>query len=50
MSGVSGFVSVKVSESASAVSAQGIEIIFPDGKKILFHHPVEALYLKSLLS
>lgn len=30
-------------------SASTVEVVWPDGKRILFHHGVDASYLKSLI-
>lgn len=30
-------------------SAPAVELVFPDGRKIIFHQPVEAAFLRSLL-
>ena len=45
----SGFVAVRVKEQASA-SAAWLEIEQADGCRIRFYQPVEAAFLKSLLS
>src|SRR5881392_1490151 len=44
------FVALNVKPSAVAVSNSAIEILLPDGKRILFHHPVSADYLKAIIS
>src|SRR3954447_2157060 len=44
------FVPLNVKPSAFPVSNSAIEILLPDGKRILFHQPVSADYLKSLIS
>ncbi len=44
-----GFVSVRVKESANA-SAIWLEVERADGSKIRFYQPVEAAFLKTLLS
>ena len=31
------------------VSLPGLELVFPDGRKLIFHQPVEASFLRSLL-
>lgn len=48
-SDTAGFVSVQLKEPASA-SAAWLEIERVDGSKIRFYQPVEAAFLKSLLS
>lgn len=47
--GDSGFVSVRVKEPANA-SAVWLEVDRADGSKIRFYRPVEAAFLKTLLS
>src|SRR3954451_1770550 len=42
------FVPLNVKPSASQVSNSAIEMLLPDGKRILFHQPVSADYLKAL--
>src|SRR3954468_15061126 len=43
------FVPLNVKPSTLPVSNSAIEILFPDGKRILFHQPVSADYLKALI-
>ena len=43
-----GFVPLKVKEKET-VSAGRCEIIFPDGKRIIFHEKAEATFLRALL-
>lgn len=43
----SSFVKLQV---ASALCAGNIEVVFPDGKRLLFHQPVSPDYLKALIS
>ena len=35
--------------SANSVTAGLLELIFPDGRKLIFHQPVEASFVRSLL-
>lgn len=45
------FVPLNVKPSSSfPVSKSSIEILLPDGKRILFHQPVSTDYLKALIS
>ncbi len=44
------FVTLNVKPSTSLLSSAGIEIVLSDGKRILFHQPVSADYLKCLIS
>jgi hypothetical protein len=44
------FVPLNVKPSALALSNSAIEILMPDGKRILFHQPVSSDYLKALIS
>ena len=44
------FVPLNVKPSTFPVSNSAIEILLPDGKRILFHQPVSADYLKALIS
>jgi hypothetical protein len=44
------FIPLNVKPSTFAVSNSAIEILLPDGKRILFHQPVGPDYLKSLIS
>ena len=46
--GAGDFVAVKVS-GLSLPSASMLEIHWPDGKRVVFHAPVEACFLKALL-
>ena len=45
-----GFVPLNVKSFTFPVSNSAIEILLPDGKRILFHQPVGADYLKALIS
>jgi hypothetical protein len=45
-----GFVSLNIKTSTFPLSNAAIEILLPDGKRILFHQPVSADYLKCLIS
>jgi hypothetical protein len=45
----SAFLQLNVSAAPGAASG-GIEVIWPDGKRILFHQPVSSHYLKSIIS
>ena len=46
-----GFVALNVKPSLSSDSCNaGIELLLPDGKRILFHQPVSSDYLKALIS
>jgi hypothetical protein len=42
-----GFVPINVSKPASALSS--CEIVFPDGKRLIFHEKIEATFLRTLL-
>ena len=44
------FVPLNVKPSSFPVSSSAIEILLPDGKRILFHLAVSADYLKTLIS
>ncbi len=44
------FVPLNVRPSTFPVSNSAIEILLPDGKRILFHQPVGPDYLKALIS
>jgi hypothetical protein len=44
------FVPLTVKPSTFPVSNSAIEILLPDGKRILFHQPVGPDYLKALIS
>lgn len=44
------FVPLNVKPSTFPVSNSAIEILLPDGKRILFHQPVVPDYLKALIS
>jgi hypothetical protein len=44
------FVSLNVKPSALPVCNSAIEILLPDGKRILLHQPVSADYVKALIS
>ena len=44
------FVPLNVKPSTFPVSNSAIEILLPDGKRILFHQPVGPDYLKALIS
>ncbi len=44
------FVFLNVKPSTSPLSTSSIEIVLPDGKRILFHQPVSVDYLKALIS
>jgi uncharacterized protein YodC (DUF2158 family) len=44
------FVPLNVNPSTFPVCNSAIEILLPDGKRILFHQPVGADYLKALIS
>jgi hypothetical protein len=44
----SGFTQVTVSKDIPSSSC-GIEVIYPDGRKLIFHQPVAASFLRSLL-
>jgi hypothetical protein len=44
------FVPLNVKPSTFSVSNSAIEILLPDGKRILFHQPVGPDYLKALIS
>lgn len=44
----SGFTQVKL-KPQNVSMASFIELVFPDGRKVVFHQPVEAAFLRSLL-
>ncbi|MDB5247284.1 MAG: putative transposase [Segetibacter sp.] len=44
------FVPLNVKPSTVSLSSSAIEILLPDGKRILFHQPVGPDYLKALIS
>jgi hypothetical protein len=44
------FVPLNVKPSTFSVSNSAVEIVLPDGKRILFHQPVGPDYLKALIS
>lgn len=44
----SGFVRVKVKEVEGISGC--VELIYPDGRKLIFHHAVEASFLRSLMA
>ena len=44
------FVPLNVKPPTFPVSNSAIEIALPDGKRVLFHQPVSADYLKTLIS
>ena len=44
-----GFVALHL-QPFSGLPAAGIELVLVDGKRLLFHQPVEAGYLKALIS
>ena len=44
------FVPLNVKPSTFSVSNSAVEILLPDGKRILFHQPVGPDYLKALIS
>lgn len=44
------FVPLNVKPSSFPVSHFEVEIVLPDGKRILFHQPVSSDYLKALIS
>lgn len=43
---ISGFTQIKVK---SPVSNGSMELVFPDGRKLIFHQPVDAAFVRSLL-
>lgn len=43
------FMQVQVNKRVAA-STTGMEVIYPDGRKLIFHQPVEASFLRSLLA
>ncbi len=45
-----GFVFLNVKPSSSPLSTSSIEIVLPNGKRVLFHEPVCVDYLKALIS
>lgn len=40
----------RINVNSQPVNSGFIELIYPDGRKLIFHQPVEALFLRSLLS
>jgi len=44
------FVPVKLTGSGASLPAGAIEIHWPNGRRLVFHTPVEASFLKALLS
>lgn len=44
------FIPINVKPSTFSLSNSAIEILLPDGKRILFHQPVSSDYLKALIS
>lgn len=44
------FVPLKLTGSGAASPASRLELLWPDGKRVIFHTPVEASFLKALLS
>lgn len=47
--GQSGFRRIVVSEQG-VLRAGAVELVYPDGRKLVFHPPVDASFLRSLLS
>lgn len=43
------FISVKVKEVVPSPHG-AMELVFPDGRKLIFHQPVEASFMRSLLA
>jgi hypothetical protein len=41
---------VKLQPVASPLCTANIEVVWPDGKRLLFHHDVSSDYLKALIS
>jgi hypothetical protein len=48
--GQSSFTQVIVNKNFPSSSLQGIEIIYPDGRRLIFHQSVEASFLRNLLA
>lgn len=46
----SAFMQVRVNNTSSTSLSGGIEVVYPDGRKLIFHQPVEAAFLRSLLA
>lgn len=44
------FMPVKLTGSANAGAGSRLEILWPDGRRVIFHAPVDASFLKALLS
>jgi hypothetical protein len=44
------FTPVKLTGSGNTSAPSRLEILWPDGKRVIFHTPVEASFLKALLS
>ena len=42
-------INIKDSSSLSSVKAGLLELIFPDGRKLIIHQPVEVSFVRSLL-
>jgi hypothetical protein len=47
--GRSGFRRIVVRQQ-EGLRAGGVELVYPDGRKLVFHSPVDASFLRSLLS
>jgi len=47
--GTSGFRRVVVGQQ-DGLRAGGVELVYPDGRKLVFHSPVDASFLRSLLT
>jgi hypothetical protein len=43
-----GFTQVRIKERV--VNSAAVELVFPDGRKLVFHQPVDAAFLRSLLN
>lgn len=43
-----GFIPVQIQGSSTALQA-GIEVIFTDGRRVLFHTPVDAAFIKAII-
>ncbi len=44
------FVPVTLTASGNVSPSSNLEVLWPDGKRVVFHAPVEASFLKALLS
>ena len=45
----SGFIPVTV-KNGTGVRGRGLELVYPDGRRLIFHHDVDPSFLRALLS